>query len=306
MKFYVILLSVFLFFSAFFVINSTAIPSCTFRAGGGPCNSGETCIFSVFQQNNTHIGSCDYANTSNNFIVCCTEINSVAVRPSCNANEGGIVSMFATSNAHAGRRDYYSNVVCARNTSSGYPILATMRSDCLARENCAFTVFQQNNTHAGRCGYYSTSVCIQENLNATITMILNVTEPNWNESVMLSGVATRTDTSAIDTSAEPEDVEVFLNGSRICITDTNSSGGYTCNFTAPLAVGLYELNVTVDDPTTGRMWSNTTTFNVKQQFGGTATTESTAESIACYEEPRVVQNPDGTIEVAIVRICVWK
>ena len=295
------LLLIFLFFSLLFTVGSGAVPACTFRT---TCNPGETCIFEVLQENNTHVGSCDSPYTTK---VCCTEIDSVAIRSSCNANEGGIISMYATSNSHAGRRDYYSNIVCARNTSTGNPVITNMRTSCLARENCAFTVFQENNTHAGRCGYYSTSVCLQENFNVTVTMILNTSEPNWRDWVMLSGVATRADGTSIDTSADPEDVEVFLNGTGICTTDTNSSGGYTCNFTAPVAVGLYELNVTVDDPTTGRTSWNSTRFTVKQLIGEPqVTAEKSSESIACYEEPRIVQNPDGTLEVAIVRICVFK
>ncbi len=301
MKLSLVVLSVFLFFSFLFAVNSIATSTCTFRTS---CNSGETCLFEVLQENNTHVGSCDSTYTTK---ICCTEIDSVAIRSSCNANEGAIVSMYATSNSHAGRKDYYSNVVCARNTSTGNPVLATMRSSCLARENCAFTVFQQNNTHVGRCGYYGTSLCIQENFNVTITMLLNTSTPNWNDWVQLQGIATRADGSAIDTSADPEDVEVYLNSSWICTTDTNSTGGYTCNFTAPSAVGLYQLNVTVDDPTTGITSWNTTTFNVVQIFGEPqATTVESSESIACYEEPRIVQNPDGTIEVAVVRICVFK
>jgi len=301
MKLYLAILTVFLFFSMLFIASSGAIPTCTFRT---TCSTGETCIFEVLdQENNTHVGSCDSTYTTR---VCCTELSSVAIRSSCNADEGGIISMYQTSNSHAGRRDYYSNIVCAKNTTN--PIVANMRSSCLARETCAFTVFQQNNTHVGRCGYYSTSVCIQQDLNVTITMTLNSTTPNWNDVVQLRGVATRSDGTAVDTSNDPEDVEVYRNGTRICTTDTNSTGGYTCNFTAPQAVGLYQLNVTVDDPTTSRTSFNTTTFTVKQVIGGaeSTTAEQAAESIGCYEEPRIVQNPDGTIEISIVRICVWK
>lgn len=299
MRGYLTVLSVFLFLSLLFVVGSRAIPTCTYRT---TCNAGETCIFEVFQQNNTHVASCDSPYTTK---VCCTEIDSVAIRSSCNANEGGIISMYATSNAHAGRREYYSNIVCARNTSSGNPFLTTMRSSCLARERCVVSVFQQNNTHVGHCDYYSTKVCIQENLNVTITMLLNTSTPQWSDWVQLRGIATRADDSAIDTDSEG--VGIYLNSSLICTTETNSTGGYTCNFTAPTAVGLYQLNVTVNDPTTSVISWNTTTFTVVQVIGEPqVTSEQSAESVACYEEPRIVQNPDGTLEVAIVRICVFK
>src|SRR3989338_1765834 len=105
-------LPVFLFFSLLFVINSEAIPTCTFRTA---CNGDETCIFEVLQENNTHVGSCDSPYTTK---ICCTEITSATIRSSCNAGEGGAVSVYATSNAHAGRKDYYSNIVCAKTTSN--------------------------------------------------------------------------------------------------------------------------------------------------------------------------------------------
>ncbi len=301
MKIYLVILSVLAVFSML-IISSDAIPTCTFRSGS--CSGGEYCIFKTVQENNTHIGSCDASYPT---IVCCTELASnAAIRSSCNADEGGIISIYATTNAHAGRRDHYSNIVCAKTSSN--PIVTNIRStDCLAREKCVASVFQNNNTHVGRCGYYSYNVCIQELLNVTLTVVLNNTEPNWNEGVKVEGNASRSDGTAVDTSQDPENVKAYVNGSLSCTTDTNSTGGYNCSFNAPSAVGLYELNVTIEDPTTSKIWWNTTTFTVKQVVLGEALPiQESAESVACYEEPRLVQNPDGTIEIAIVRICIFK
>ncbi len=292
----------------FFMSASEAIPTCTFRSS---CSGGETCIFNIFQQNDTHAGSCD---SNYGTKVCCTEITSATIRAaSCNANEGGVVSIYATSNSHAGRKDHYNNIICAKTADN--PVVTNIRADCLSRETCAFSMYQQNDTHVGACGYFGNRLCIQEEFNVTVTMKLNNTEPNWNGGVMLSGVATRSDSSAVDTSGGSSDVTVYQNSTTVlCTTDTNSTGGYTCNFTAPSNLGVYQLNVTVNDTTTSKSWSNTTTFNVIQQFGGetvpvapqTVAPETSAESIACYEEPKIIQNPDGTIEIAIVTICAWK
>lgn len=302
MNLYIMLLLIFIFFSFLFVTNSVAIPTCTFRSGS--CSGGETCIFEVLQENNSHVGSCD---SDYNIKICCTEITSATIRTgSCNSGEDTILTMYQTSNSHAGSKTNYNNLVCARTANS--PVLTTIRSSCLSRENCAFTTFQQNNTHVGRCNYYTNLVCIQQRLNNSITIILNVSDPNWNQSVGMEGVFTRSDGTAVDTSSDADsDLEVYLNSSLICRVETNSTGGYTCNFTAPASVGLYELNVTADDPTTSLASWNSTTFAVKQIIGEPQiTAEQTSESIACYEEPRIVQNPDGTIEVAVVRICVFK
>lgn len=299
MKIILTVFLVFIFASLALIAGSMAVPSCTYRSGS--CNGGETCVLSVYQQNDSHIGSCDAYNTK----VCCTEITSATVRTNnCNSGEGAVLSMYQTTNSHAGTHTYYSNVVCAK--ISGDPVLSTVRTSCFARENCLTSLYQQNNTHVGSCGYYSSKICVQGNFNVTVTVILNNTAPNWNESIGVAGVATRSDGSAIDTSSDPADVEVFVNSSRVCTTDTNSSGGYICNFTAPNALGLYSVNVTVDDPTTSLTHWNSTTFNVKASFGSTQSGTSSASSVACYEEPRVVQNPDGTLEIASVRVCVFE
>ncbi len=278
-------------------VNSLAIPTCTFRTS---CNAGETCIFEVFQENNSHVGNCDSDYTTK---ICCTELSNVTVRSnSCNSREAPVLSMYQTSNSHAAFGLYYSNVVCA-NTSSNQ-ILMNLRSSCTPRETCAATFFQNNNTHVGRCGYFANSLCIQEHFAVTITMILNSTSPNWNDVIQLQGVASRSDGTFVNTSGNL-DVTVYVNSSTVCQTDTNSSGGYTCNFTAPQAVGLYNVNVTISDPTAAT-YSNSTTFTVKQTFGETKEVEESVRSISCYEEPRIIQNADGTIEVATIRICVFR
>ncbi|MBI2547599.1 MAG: hypothetical protein HYW23_04110 [Candidatus Aenigmarchaeota archaeon] len=298
MKAYFMLL-IFFFFSLTMAVGSEAIPTCTFRT---TCNGGETCVFNVYQQNNSHVGSCDSEYTTK---ICCTEITSATVRTySCNAGEGRLVSMYQTANSHAASSYYYDDVVCAKTASN--PIVTNIRASCLSRETCALSFYQQNDTHIGACGYYTNQVCVQESFNVTITMILNNTQPIWNESVGLQGVATRSDGTAVDTSADPSDVNIYVNSTLVCSTATNSTGGYTCNFTAPSSIGPYQVIANVTDPTTSVTWTNSTTFTVKQTVGTQKTTETTANNIACYEEPRLIQNPDGTLKVSTVRICVWK
>ena len=184
--------SIFLLFSFLFVIGSEAIPTCTFRSGS--CNGDETCVFSVVQDTNSHVGSCGTYNTQ----VCCTEITSATIRTgSCNAGEGPVISIFAASNAHAGTGFYYSNLVCAKTSSN--PIVTNVRTSCNSKENCVVSFFQSDNTHVGNCNYYSNKLCIQELFNVSITIILNNTSPSWNESIGVQGVATRSDGTVIET-----------------------------------------------------------------------------------------------------------
>ena len=99
---------------------------------------------------------------------------------------------------------------------------------------------------------------------------------------------------------------VYLNGTVKCTTETDANGNYNCDFNAPGSLGLYQLNTTLKDPLTNIFWSNTTTFQVKVAFGAPRAEEVEAENIACYEEPRVIQNPDGSLKVSFVRVCVWR
>lgn len=292
-------LFLFLFaFSFLFVVdNSEAAPSCSFRSS---CNAGEVCIFSVFQENNSHVGNCSYYGTQ----ACCNETTTVTIRSgSCNANEGVVFSTFQENNSHVGHNDYYDTKVCARFASN--PVVVNVRSSCLSGEACLASKFQDNNTHVGTCTYYSDNrLCLRELLNVTITISLNNTAPSWSQGIRATGKATRADGSNVDTNAN--DLNIYLNGTLYCTNETDSNGDYACDFSAPSTTGIYLANVTVVDPTTSRTWSNTTSLSVKPSFGETAAIEKTAASVSCYEEPRIVQNPDGTLKIAYVRVCISK
>lgn len=299
MKLYWILLtlvSIFLFL--FLSDNSEAAPACAFRSGS--CNAGEVCIFSVFQENNTHIGNCSYYSTQ----VCCNGTTRVAVRSdSCNSDEGIVLSVFQENNTHVGHRDYYSTKVCARFANN--PVVVNTRSSCQSGETCIASKFQDNNSHVGTCAYYDNDLCLRERLNVTITVGVNNSEPSWNDVVRATGRATRADDSNIDTNAN--DLNIYLNSTLYCTNETDSNGDYICDFSAPGTLGIYTLNVTIVDPTTSITWTNTSvSITVKASVGLNATAASEAESVSCYEEPRVIQNPDGTLRIGYVRVCVSK
>ncbi|MBI2545446.1 MAG: hypothetical protein HYW22_02535 [Candidatus Aenigmarchaeota archaeon] len=275
---------------------SNAAPSCTFR---GSCNVGETCIFSVFQQNDSHVGNCSYYNTK----VCCNETTSVAVRSgACNSDEGAVLSEYQENNTHVASKDYYGTKVCVKFGSNA--ATGNVRTSCLTGEGCVASVFQQNDSHVGNCNYYTNKICIRQVFPVTVTVNLNDSNPTWNGGVRVSGTASRSDGTFVDTN--PNGLNVYVNNTLYCTNETDSSGNYICDFSAPSQLGNYLANVTVLDPLTSLTWSNTASFIVKAITGQPTSAESSVQSISCYEEPRVVQNPDGTLTVANVRICIWK
>lgn len=296
MKSLLVLLSLVGTFIYFSVSLAQAVPTCTFRSS---CSAGEVCVFSVFQNDNSHVGNCSYYGTK----ICCTEITSVAFRSNnCNSDEGSVISLNQENNSHIGGKIYYSLKVCSKFTNN--PLIGNIRTSCQSGEACVASVFQGNNSHVGTCNYYSSKICIRERFNATLTVNLNDTTPKWNGGVRVSGKITRSDSSNVDTDAEG--INVYVNRSVYCTNQSDSNGDYTCDFTSPNAVGNYELNVTIQDPQTSAYWSNTTTFKVKAAVGPEKAAERTPESISCYEEPRIIQNPDGTLKTGYVRVCIFR
>jgi len=140
-----------------------------------------------------------------------------------------------------------------------------------------------------------------------VTISLNSTEVWWNESVLISGTAIRSDWSKVDTSEDPDsDVRVYVNNILSAITETNAEGIYNATIYAPLSIGTYIINVTVRDPVVMKNFSNTTILEVKPTYGGMKREKEAARNVGCYEQPMIIQNPDGSIQTVMARICTWK
>ena len=88
-----------------------------------------------------------------------------------------------------------------------------------------------------------------------------------------------------------------------CTDTTNTEGLYDCQFSAPRNLGTYTVVVEVTDKDTGKLITNSTSLIVSVAYGEE---EIIAPNIGCYEVPKIIQNPDGSIEKVNVRICVWK
>jgi hypothetical protein len=161
------------------------------------------------------------------------------------------------------------------------------------------------------CSAIDTENAYNESLNSTflvwqtgtVTADLNASEVWWNDPVKINGSAKRSD----QTSIASANVEVLLAGKNVCpLAATGVNGYYSCTFNAPQATGVYEVLVKVTDPQTNKIIANTTSFLVKPSYGGTKEEEEIAKGVGCYEVPKIIQNPDGSIKRVIVRVCVWR
>jgi len=165
---------------------------------------------------------------------------------------------------------YYTAVCAAMDTDNGYNESATSQ----------FTVYKR----------------------AVVIITLNVTEVWWNDPVNISIEAKRADQTPINNG--PTTIKISTD--TVCTGNTNSQGRYSCEFTAPGSVGNYNISANVTDPTTNKIFFNSTILKVKISYGGTSEEVKGAEEVGCYQVPRIVQNPDGSIKKAMVKVCVWK
>jgi len=138
--------------------------------------------------------------------------------------------------------------------------------------------------------------------NVTISVFLNKTKCWWRDWIRVYGQALQINGNPVGDA----NVSIMLLGKVVNKTKTNSTGHYEAIFRAPSRVGVHLLSVVLTHPTTGKKYGNVTTFNVALDYGKSEEEMESAKNVGCYEVPRFIQNPDGSIEKVIVKVCVWK
>ncbi len=125
----------------------------------GSCNSDESCLFSMFQKNDSHIARCDYYNYS----FCYIPGKSVMLRDGiCNLGESCILSQFQPNNSHAAQCNYFNYSLCI----NGNWTVDLTDASCSIGEPL-FSLYQENNTHVANLSYYNYTLCLRENPGVT-------------------------------------------------------------------------------------------------------------------------------------------
>jgi hypothetical protein len=137
----------------------------------------------------------------------------------------------------------------------------------------------------------------------TIAVDLNATEVWWGDAVNISGIVERSGIPASNVK-----VTIEIEGNNICsdMPNTTDQGRYSCVFNAPYSVGRKIVRVQTIDEINNQIITNSTTLEVKVWWGEKEEEMERAKNIACYEVPKMIQNPDGTVKTVMVKICVWK
>lgn len=172
MKLYLIAIFAISFLSMVYFVSA----SITIRSGT-TCQGGEVCLFSLWNQSNSHVGQCG---NYTNYTVCSNEITASTLRPnSCNSNEDSILTLFQPNNTHVAKNTRgfnYSYAICV----TPKPYTCGIRTSCLAGQTCAGSVFNITNTHFASCGFYPYQVCCgNDTIAPTISnQTLNMTSIN--------------------------------------------------------------------------------------------------------------------------------
>jgi len=147
-RWFILTLLLTLLFTSIFLIDIAYSFTCTSRSGS--CLAGEVCLFSMYKQNDTHIGMCGYY--SNN--LCCDTLSSAGIKNSCASDESTILTLYQSNNSNVGGMGYFNYNLCIKPISS-----CTLRSSCLAGESCIISQYKANDSHVGICNYYPNNLC---------------------------------------------------------------------------------------------------------------------------------------------------
>jgi hypothetical protein len=138
--------------------------------------------------------------------------------------------------------------------------------------------------------------------NATIDISLNQTSFEWGEYGNVSTQTAYLDTGYVSSSS----ISISVAGSEECSGTTDAEGKYSCIFPVPQSIGTHTVTVQVTDASTAKVFTNSTQIVIIETYGEGETERSMARDVGCYEVPKLIQNPDGSIKKVMVKICVWK
>jgi len=216
----------------------------------------------------------------------------------CSGNESEIVSLYKPENSHISKAGYSPYHVCTY--IENYTVICSIKSSCDENETCVISMYNETNSHAASCDYYPYKLCCKKVIpRAYITMYLNSTRLWWGDGLKVYGKAVGLDGNPIPN----KQVTVKINNVIKTDSTTNANGEYNAEFAAPLTLGTYNISVEITDPNTNMLIFNSTLFKIVIFYGGE---ESEGRDVSCVKFPTLVLNKRGLIQLAYLRICVWK
>ncbi len=223
-----------------------------FTIVSGACPSGFTCVLSLNQTNNTHVGKCGYFGLS-----LCTNVPSAAIRQnSCASGETAFIRLFQENNTHVGAVEVsnYGNISCLQ---ANFNVIT--RASCNSpNEVCAVSINATNDSHVGQCGYYGNSVCT--GFLRVIPPVITIQQPTNTTYVSTSVWANVTLDETGNVTFRSLD-----GGANVSLT--NSSGNWN-NLMSSLSQGSHNVKFYAND-SLGNMGSSGLVFFAVDTIGPT-------------------------------------
>lgn len=128
------------------------------------CFENESCAFSMYKENNSHIAACNVSEYK--YKVCCSGID-FSLSESCREDESEFLSLIKLENSHAGF-EKYSYKICS------YPVtVCSLKERCSPNEICVASFYKDLNSHAASCGYYKNNLCCYTSYSQTMKIVLS-------------------------------------------------------------------------------------------------------------------------------------
>lgn len=236
-----------LFLSSLLILNISYAQnevSCYFK---NECGIAEHCLFSLFQENDSHIGDCNYYNLK----LCCSGFSKAYIINGLCQNGEGTVLTFNYNNSHVGEGTYtgignYGNYsVCVKFPFDAPQV--SVKSSCDLDEACIISKFKLNDSHVGSCSYYENKICVKQPPLHTGTDIsaigrINVIIKNITEEILNLSISPEELFAVLEPNKiykytiiieNHNKVDIDLQASIICPKIENISGTYEdifCNF----------------------------------------------------------------------------
>jgi hypothetical protein len=232
------------------------------------------------------------------YIVCCRiDGTSLAVTQEIS---GGFIGLSYPTDAHveSGNQNNYGYHL---SFNPGYgDVYCDVADSCDGYDTCLVSISGLTDAHVGDCATspYQKKICCSFGL-LDISLNLNASKVQWREDVKVWGKATKN-----GLPLQNAEVYVRINGIDHCQLQTNSTGDYTCTFNVKKErIDNLNVSATVFDPSSLKQ---KTTYKNLTVFIGFGFEDKGNKDLICREIPKSIQNPDGSIDVVIMKICVWK
>jgi hypothetical protein len=239
-------------------------------------------------------------NTQSNYpyIVCC-KIDGLSLSVSQEIS-GGFIGLSYPTDAHVeeGNQNNYGYHL---HFNPGYgDVFCDATDSCDQYDTCLVSISGLTDAHVGDCmtNPYQKKICCSFG-SLEISLNLNASKAKWGEDLRAWGKAKKN-----NIPLQNADIYVRVNGIEYCHLQTNSTGDYSCTFNVKKErIDVFNVSSTVVDPSSLKQKTTYKNFSVFMSFGFE---DKNNKDVICREIPKSIQNPDGSIDVIIMKICVWK